>query len=498
MPSLTTWFRRIGGALLIGLMMAVPLLASADEALTQQTLSDQAQRLLDAVFGKGNLVALVNVSVSAASSQVRYTKQSQAAVTAQKSTTGERIQILPGYPVIKNLAPDSGRQLPFDSVTSYSKPSIQQVSITVIASQDFPRGQFGRVQSLLTQALGLQANRDKVTITVQKFMAGPGTPVDVSNPKSRGMMPSAGGVGSLVQGAALWVMVLLLGVFAAAYIWMQLRSQQLMMAVLQRQSQGGKGSSDSSSISISPSMPAPQAAQKSTKTTGEMRLNDSKMKRYFDFVTDQNFENLQYILKKEKVGLENLAVLIPCLEPHLAAKVIADLDAGSQSSIILNMADPRMFNKAVIEKFEGQLKIALESLIGGEGLTQEVLGHLPEQTKRHILATLQQGNPAGYQRVRPLVVLFDDLLNLSGDDVKYLAGTINRDVLFTALIGAEPQIQAHFKDNMLQGVRTMMTEFIELRSKFLSSQEIESAREYVLQTALQLQEEGKVNLKNKA
>ncbi len=467
----------------------------ADEFSISQSLTDRAQRVLDGVFGKGNLVAIVDVAASNPSYQVKYTKQSQAAVTAQKSGGGDRMQILPGYPVIKNLAPENMKQLPFDSVTSYTQAAIRQITVTVLASQDFPRGQYGKVEALLTQVLSLKPNRDRVNFSPQRFQA--------ANPERAGGVVAAlggkmgGATGSGLQGWHMMVLAGILIVFIGVYVWMS-REQQKTFAALVKQMGGGKGGSgggnmEAANVSVAPSISSVQK-DKGGNMSGEMRMSESSIKRYFDFVTEGSVEKLIFILKREKMGVENLAVLVPCLEPHLAARVLKELDSQTQAMIVSNMTDPRMYNKAMIEKFEAQLRSAMECLIGGQGVASEVLGHVPESDRKQILSVLQQGNAQAYQRLRPLVVLFEDLARLDDTELKYLLGVVARDTVFTALVGMDEDIVSRFRQNMPTGIRNMFSEFFELRAAALTAVAIEVAREQVLDVALQLEAEGKLSL----
>jgi flagellar motor switch protein FliG len=228
-----------------------------------------------------------------------------------------------------------------------------------------------------------------------------------------------------------------------------------------------------------------------------MRLSDEKIKRYFDFVTEATIDKLVFILKREKVAIENLAVLVPCLPPHLAAKVLDELDPGSRASIALNMVEPKMFNKALIEKFEAQLKSAMECLIGGESLTQATLANLSEGDRKQILATLQQNNPDGYRRLRPLVVIFDDIAKLDDLEIKAVIDSVGRDALFTALAGASQDTVSRFTQNLGQAQRNMFKEFMDLRLSTLHPTAIESAKDQLLETVLQLEADGKIVLRSK-
>jgi len=468
----------------------------ADEAGMEQALSDRAQRVLDGVFGKGLLIPIVDVAISDPRYEVKYTNQSKAAVSAQKNSGGDRVQILPGYPVIKNLAPDNFKQLPYDSVTNIVRASIRSITVSVIVSQDFPRNQFGKVQTLLEQTLGMNPKRDKVEFNVQKFIPTTATQAGVV---SQVTGKSSGGGANVIVIVMLGLLLVLLTVFVGVYVWMQLKQQQVTAALFSKQGKGGGGTGENTQISLSPMMSAPKADRASSGggLSGDIRLSDNTMKHYFNFVNDNTIDKLQTILKREKMGVENLAVLVPCLPAHLAAKVLSELDVASQAAILVNMLEPKMFNKTVIEKFENQLRSAMECLIGGQTAVEGVLNGITVSNRKQLLATLKQTSSEGYSRIRPLTVIFDDLVLLDERELKYLLGVVNRDMLFTSLIGLDDTMVDRFVSNLSFGVRSMFKEFMELRSGNLQQTAIESAREQVLDTALQLEAEGKLVLKGR-
>jgi|GEM_PF-1188850 len=475
----------------------------SDEVNFERELTEKGQRLLDGIYGKGMFIVLVNVDLTDPRYEVRYTRPSQAAVAAQPKSGGDKIQILPGYPVIRNLGPENMKQMPFDSVTSYGRPNIRQIAVTLVANQEFPKNQVSKVQSLIQNFLGLKDNRDKVTVAFQKFYAAESEAASPSKVAQNlpgpmtSVMPASVGKWFSFQNIFYAVMMILAFLFVGVYSLFQFQQQRVMLQVSKANKKGqDSGGGGTQNISLNPMFDMPKADRGGMG--GELKLSQApQIKKYFDFITDDNVDRLIYILKKEKIGVENLAVLVPCLPAHLAAKVLGELDLKSQAMIAVNMMDPKMFNKAAVEKFETQLKNAIECLIGGQGVFDNVFESVSPDLKRQLLSLLSKSNPEGYKKFRNQVVVFEDLRFLEDDELKIVISEVNRDILWMALVGVEPEIVQKYEQNLSQGNRDILHQFMDLRGKTISKHDAGVAQETVLKTALRLEVEGKIDLKNK-
>ncbi len=477
------------------LTLSVSLFATMDEVTLEQSLTDKAQRVLDGVYGKGNFIVLVKVDMTDPRYDVRYTRQSQAQVNNTKSSGGDKFQILPGYPVIKNLAPDTMKQLPFDSVTSYSRAAIRQISVGIIVNKGFPKGSIARAQTSLEQYLGLKPGRDRISFTYENFSVSEvpsGTQKFSDSPvrqKSSGGSSSGSTLGLLLQALLI---VVLLG-FMAVYALFQIQNQKLMVKTSKDSKKGE--TSGGSSLGLSPGFDLPKSEKSDTQALHLASSNP--VKRYFDFVTDENIDKLLFILKKEKIGIENLAVLVPCLMPHLAAKVMSELDLKTQAMISVHIMDTKMVNKAMIEKFEAQLKSAMESMIGGLSVFRNIFESVSPDMKKQLLSVLSKNNPDGYRKVRAQIVVFDDIRFLEDEEMKLLLSEVHLDLISTALVGVDPETYQKVDQNLNASSRDLVEQFQSLKSANLSKKEIELAQEAILRVVERMEVSGKVRLRGK-
>lgn len=471
-------------------------LFAMDEVSVEQSMMDKAQRVLDGLYGKGNFIVLAKVDMTAPSYQVKYTKQSQAKVQEQQKTGADKFQILPGYPVIKNLAPESFKQMPFDSVTSYSQSTIRQIVLTVIINKDFPKGRIGQVQTLLEQFLGLKNGRDKINLAYENFSTENALPpvkgIDLPSPGSKPKSDSNAATSKwqlLIEGLCLLALLL----FMAMYALFQIQHQRVLLKASKSKNSEGSGGG-STNITVTPNFELPKAAAQSS----DLRISATPpIKRYFDFVTEDTIDKLLYILKKEKVGLENIAVLVPCLPPQLAVKVLGELDIKSQAMIAMTLVETKLVNKAMIEKFETQLKTAMESLIGGASIFRGIFEYISGDSKKQMLQVLMKSNPDGYKKLRAQVVVFDDIQLLEDEEVKLIISDINLDLLSAALVGADPEVYQKFDQNLNASGRDLVEQFQTLKAMSLSKKEIESAQDAIIRVIEKLEAAGKLKLHDK-
>lgn len=476
-------------------LLSGAVFASIEEVTMEQSIMDKAQRVLDGIYGKGNFIVLANVVMTDPRYEVKYTRQSQATQSQEKKTGGEKFQILPGYPVIKNLAPDNFKQLPFDSVTSYSRSLVRQIQLTIIVNKNFPKGVVGQVQTFLEQFLGLNPKRDKVSFAYETFsmeapqVSSKGTPEPVSS-SNRGS-GSGSGLSKwqlVIEGLGLVALLL----FMALYALFQLQHQRLLIKTSKSK---GSESGGNSNISVTPNFELPKATN---APAGDMRLSSTPpIKRYFDFVTEETIDKLLYILKKEKVGLENITILVPCLPPQLAVKVMAELDIKSQAIVSMTVIDTKLVNKVMIEKFEAQLKGAMESLVGGVSVFRGIFEYISGDLKKQMLQILMKNSPEGYKKVRAQLVVFDDIQLLEDEEIKLLISEINLDLLSAALVGADPEVYQKIDQNLNASGRDLVEQFQSLKSMSLSKKDIESAQDAILRIIERLETAGRIKLRDK-
>lgn len=464
-------------------------LASSDQFVLENNLTSITQQTLDSMFGPGNFVARVSVYLSESQYSVKYTQQSNAKVNKENGSKSEQVYILPGVPALKNIAPDNMNKLPFDSVTTLVNPKIKSVTVYILANNSLSKGQVKKVEPIIFEVLGLVPNRDKVTFTFKPFYAQKHTsPLAALTPKNQ----NSGEQSSETN----WLNILFYFIFAslgAAFIAIYVSSQNKLAKAFA--SASGKESSGPS-VNISPNIELPKQSSGSGEKS-ELSLKMPKIKRFFDFIDDDNIDNLISLLKREKLGIDYIGMVVSFLPAHLSVKVLDALTIEEKAQIATILVDQKLANQQVLEKLEAKLKAALECYMGGEKAFQHVMEYVKSSDKRPILNAIQRENPEAYSRIRKFVILFADLQLLDDDEWQVILSNANIDLVAKSLVDIDQDLYQRIFDNLTKNGKTMVTQYLELKGESTSKRDIETAQDYLVKIAKSLDEAGKIDLKAK-
>jgi len=468
----------------LGVLYAAPAFADLEELQIEEQLGSRLQRYLDGVYGSGNFLVRVDVTVTSPRYEVQYTKQSNAKIT---ETSQSKVNILPGYPVIKNLGPDALSKLPFDSITTLIRPQIQKIVVDVVADKSFPKGQVGRAQQLIKEVIGLKAGRDVINVSYRPFN-------ETTPPTQKIEIIQAPQPLKTFQNLFYLLMIGFVLVFIVLYVWLQTKSTAVMKSFTTSMGAASGGGSGGASVSVNPTFEMP----KGSSGSGDLKLSTgAQVKRYFDFIGDDNVDKLQHVLKTENLGLENLAAIIAFLPPELAAIVLSDMDIKAVAQISVSLLDQRMMPRATMDKLEAHIRSSVECLAGGESRFQQLVGHLSGPIKKSLLEMLSANAPDVYRRVRPHIVLFEDIKLLSDDEIKMLLSDVRMELFSVALASVDADVYARVDQNLTKSARDMIAQYLDLRGGSVSKEDIAHAQDTILATIARLETEGTLQLKNK-
>ncbi|MGE4170406.1 MAG: FliG C-terminal domain-containing protein [Candidatus Margulisiibacteriota bacterium] len=458
----------------------------------EDSYTTKAQNTLDRVYGHGNFVVNVTVLMTNESWSMTYTEQAKAKATAKGPQ--KQINILPGYPVIKNLAPDGNDVIPFNSRLSKSPAVLNKVIVDLVVNSDFPRAEEKRAEAMLMEILGLKPGRDVIRAQFKSF-SDFNAAADPTVFTSTGNMGGAGGFKLFSAQGILSVLALLtfLG-FVGLYAFFQF-SQGTALRALASKKDSGSGSGGATTVTMAP-VDTPKSD--ASGPSGDLKLVPApQIKKYFDFISEDNIEGLIYIIKKEAMSIENVTIIVSYLSADLAAKVMKSLELEGQAFITLNILDQKMVNRAALDKLESQVKGAVECLIGGQSAVSSIFNHFGAETKRQLMQVLASADQDKYQRLRRLIVLFEDLGVLSEDELRLLVSEINFERMALAMVGIEADLRQRFEAVLPRSTRDMIKQYMDLKGKSVQPQEVEAAQDYILGVADKLESNGRIALREK-
>ncbi|MBT6121685.1 hypothetical protein HOH45_09520 [bacterium] len=453
----------------------------------ENSMTEKAQKAIDGVYGKGRIFVRTKVELAKDSWSIKYTEQSK--IKVEKSTavetTKEKILILPGYPVIKNLSPDTLQQLPYNSRIERTPPKINKITVDLIVDKKFPNSKITKVKQLLGNVLELNPKRgDKVNSERKKFLEGSASP-PTQNIIIAGENENLFGISNVLD--MITVLLLLVGIGLYGFF--------ASKAAASSAEGSGKNDGNSPNISVNPNIELPKGGGSGG---GRMKLTQTApVKQYFDFVQDDNIEKLIFVLQKDETPIEQVAVVVSFLEAHLGSRLLTEYDLNDQAKIGTMIIDAQLLKRAVLDKIESKIKDSLECLTGGKSIFKDVFDFIPSEVKKQILDVLGKSDPKGYKKFRSNVVIFDDLKFLSDDELKTVFSDANLEMLSKALIGVSKDVHQKIYSNLNPSAKDMVEQYLKLKARTSTKKDIDKAQAYIIDIVLRLESEGLVKLREK-
>ena len=468
--------------LCLSLLFVTETYASVDEIQLEDIYQRKAQYALDMAFGSGNFIVNVDIKLSAPQYKVQYTEESKPKLNNTKKESADKLHILPGYPVIRNLSASDMNKMPFNSITTYIQPRIRSVSVQFIVNKAFPKGKVGRAKKLIRELLQLPS-ASKIKVRFQPFYAK-----DLSSQPQEIIIKDQNQKLMTYQNffyAALLLLGILFLIIYAIFQFIGYRRTTL--------TEDNKDSSPN--ISVSPNIELPK--QGGGASDSIQLQPPPNIKRYFDFIQHENIEMVDYVIKLDKLTPEHLSIILSFLDPSLSQILLSKQDIKVQSHIAGALLQQKQINRALIEKLESRIKDKIECLIGGKDIFEQLFSHVSSDSKKQILGILSKTSPENYKRFRQNILIFDDIKFLSDDEIKLLLSDIKMESLATAMLSVEQQTSQRIEENLTRSAKDMIGQFLELKRTMLSKQDIQIAQDLVLAQIIHLEEEGRIQLKSK-
>ncbi|MBI60595.1 hypothetical protein CL657_05210 [bacterium] len=474
--------KKIIGLIVGFLMCSTVVFGASDRYLIESNLTEIAQQSLDAMFGKHNFIVRVQVQMTDSQYSVKYTKESNPKKSKSRGKQDtDQVYILPGVPALKNIAPDSLKQLPYDSVTTLVEPKVKRMLVKVLVNKSYPRNQARKAEAVLKDILSMKESRgDKIKMDFRPFYEDP-------NEKAQSITIVPGQEKLLSYSNLFYLCLVILGIF---FMLLYSRYQKLLL------DKDGGGDSGPS-INVNPNLELPEGFGGSGNNS-EMNLNMAQeVKRYFDFISQNNISDLIFLIKSQKLKPDYISLIISFLPPNLAARILNELEPKVQAKVTVLLVDQRLGSKDLLDKLEKKLKSDVECFVGGEEKIVGLSQSLSNRQRKNITDFSKKENPAGYKKLRPHMLLFDDILLLDDSELQLVLSDLNLEQLSTALVSVDQDLFSKISDNLTKGARDMVNQYLELKSESVNESQIEKAQDTIIKVLKKLDSQGKISLSEK-
>ncbi|MGQ9830654.1 MAG: flagellar motor switch protein FliG [Thermochromatium sp.] len=198
-----------------------------------------------------------------------------------------------------------------------------------------------------------------------------------------------------------------------------------------------------------------------------------------------------------------VAVVLSHLDPDQSAETLSYLPERMQSDIILRIATLDGVQPAALQELdeilENQLSgktTAKSSRIGGVQAAANILNFMEGTREAAIMETVRQVDEDLSERIRELMFVFANLVDVDDRGIQTLLREINTETLVLALKGADDELKDKIFRNMSKRAAEMLREDLEAKGPVRVS-DVEAAQKEILAVARRLADSGEIVLGGK-
>ena len=227
------------------------------------------------------------------------------------------------------------------------------------------------------------------------------------------------------------------------------------------------------------------------------QIEEERQKLPFKHLKDIDPKLLAGFIKGEHP--QTIAIIISHLGHQKASQVVGYLPEHLQYEIMNRIATLETVPPDLIQEVDEVLEKELMSLgkrgqqIGGIGVVAEILNHCDRRTGDNILQFLEESDADLAERVRKMMFVFDDLVQVNDQGIRELLKEIRNEELTLALKTASEELKTKIFKNLSQRAAQMLQEDISMMGPARLS-EVEAAQQGILNVARRLEKEGKLIL----
>lgn len=196
-----------------------------------------------------------------------------------------------------------------------------------------------------------------------------------------------------------------------------------------------------------------------------------------------------------------VALVLSSLQVEQAAEIVNLLPDALRDEALLRVAtleqvpsDALMELNEVIEKqVMRNINAAATSKIGGPKRAAEILSRLDAGVEGQILDKIRETDADLGDKIEDLMVVFENLLNLSDRDIQALMREVSSETLMMALRGADEAVRNKIMGNMSRRAADLLRDDLENMPPVKLS-DVEAAQKDIMSTAKRLAEAGEITL----
>jgi flagellar motor switch protein FliG len=226
------------------------------------------------------------------------------------------------------------------------------------------------------------------------------------------------------------------------------------------------------------------------------RLTTSQEVRPFDFIRQAEPEHILNFIQEEHP--QTIALVLAYLEPETSTEIMQQLPMEIQADVSKRIALMDRTSPEMIREVERVLERKLSSLVneeyaatGGIEAIVEMLNNADRGTEKSILESLEEDDPELAEEIRRKLFVFEDITQLSDQDVQTVLREVDQEELTLALKAVDEEVQEKVFDNMSKRAASMVREELEYMGPVRVS-DVEEAQQEIVNVIRRLEDEGQI------
>lgn len=226
------------------------------------------------------------------------------------------------------------------------------------------------------------------------------------------------------------------------------------------------------------------------------RLTTSQEVRPFDFIRQAEPEHILNFIQEEHP--QTIALVMAYLDPETSSEIMQQLPMEIQADVSKRIALMDRTSPEMIREVERVLERKLSSLVneeyaatGGIDAIVEMLNQADRGTEKSILESLEEDDPELAEDIRRQLFVFEDITQLSDQDVQTVLREVDQEELTLALKAVDEDVQNKVFTNMSQRAASMVSEELEYMGPVRVS-DVEEAQQEIVNVIRRLEEEGQI------
>ncbi len=197
---------------------------------------------------------------------------------------------------------------------------------------------------------------------------------------------------------------------------------------------------------------------------------------------------------------QTIALILGKIDSSVASQVISKLPEDIQMSVLVRMSKIESVPEELVQDIEDILEREMAEATGSSGISfdgmvslVEILKTLDKDVSTAILERLESKDEELFSQVDKLLLVFEDLQELSDKDIQTILKHVSSDDLVKSLKGAPEELAERFFDNMSQRAAEIMREDMQVMPPVKLS-DVEESQQAILQVIRKLDADGVISL----